>query len=131
MGNAICKLWTFLLNLIQKAVEAVAYALQTVGEVVIPLLGQLGEVVNDTLGGLVGGVFGGSNLLVWAGVGILAYFLLTKEDENGSGSVVGNYAKRVGPSTGVQTYGIGEEPEPIISTPVGQLGFNEDGTIDV
>lgn len=131
MGNAICKLWTFLLNLIQKAVEAVSYALKTVGEVVIPLLGQLGEVVSDTLGGLVGNIFGGSNLLVWAGAGIFAYFLLTKEDKNGSGSVIGNYAKTVGPSTGVRSYGIGDEPEQIISTPAGPVIFNEDGTIDV
>lgn len=99
MGNAICKLWTFLLNLIQKAVEAIAYALKTVGEVVIPLLGQLGQVVGDTIGGLIGSVFGGSNFLVWAGVGVFAYFLLTKEDKSGGGSIVGNYAGTIGGKT--------------------------------
>lgn len=96
MGNAICKLWTFLLNLLSKSVEAVAYALKTVGEVVIPILGDLGKVIGDTVGGFVGSIFGGSNLLVWAGVGFLAYFLLTKEDEGGGGSIVGNYAERIG-----------------------------------
>lgn len=82
MGNAICKLWTFLLNLLSKAVEAVAFALKTVGEVVIPILGELGQVISDTVGGTLGGVFGGANLLLWAGVGLFLYVQLSKNDDD-------------------------------------------------
>lgn len=96
MGNAICKLWTFLLNLIQKAVEAIAYALKTIGEVVIPLLGQLA----DAVGGAIGSIFGGGNLLVWLGVGVFAYFLLTKEDDSGGEVVVNTLDPSLNSSNG-------------------------------
>lgn len=82
MGNAICKLWTFLLNLLSNAVEAVAFALKTVGEVVIPILGELGQVISDTVGGTFGGLFSGGSLLLWAGVGLFLYVQLSKDGEN-------------------------------------------------
>lgn len=79
MRKIWCKIWTWILNTVSSAVEAVAHALKTVGDVVVDLLTDLGEGI----GSAVGSIFGGSNFLVWAGVGVFAYFFLTKEDKDG------------------------------------------------
>lgn len=78
MRSTLCKIWNFVLMMFQDAVEAVAVGLKTLGEVLVPILGALGQVVGDTIGS----VFGGSNLLVWAGVGIFAYFLITRKKDD-------------------------------------------------
>lgn len=75
-----CKLWRFLLNTFTDVVDAVAYALTTLGDVAVELLTDLG----DGLGSAIGSIFGGSNLVIWLGVGVFAYMLLTKEDSNGN-----------------------------------------------
>lgn len=77
MRSILCKIWNFVLQMFQDSVEAVAVGLQTLGEVLVPVLGALGQVVGDTIGS----IFGGSNLLVWAGVGIFAYFIITRDKE--------------------------------------------------
>lgn len=73
----LCKIWNFFLNIFTDTLNAIAFALTTVGEV----LGDVLTSVGDGLGNFVGGVFGGGNLLVWVGVGVFAYFLLTKQDD--------------------------------------------------
>lgn len=78
MRSILCKIWNFVLNMFQDSVEAVAIGLKTLGEVLVPVLGAIGSVVGDAIGS----VFGGSNLLVWAGVGIFAYFVLTKNKDD-------------------------------------------------
>lgn len=78
MRSILCKIWNFVLQMFQDSVEAVAVGLQTLGEVLVPVLGALGQVVGDTIGS----IFGGSNLLVWAGVGIFAYFIITRDKED-------------------------------------------------
>lgn len=78
MGSILCKIWNFVLMMFQDSVEAIAIGLKTLGEVLVPVLGALGQVVGDTIGS----IFGGSNLLVWAGVGIFAYFILTKKQDD-------------------------------------------------
>lgn len=78
-----CKLWRFLLNTFTDVVDAVAYALTTLGDVAVELLTDLG----DGLGSAIGSIFGGSNLVIWLGVGVFAYMLLTKEDSNGNGVI--------------------------------------------
>lgn len=83
MRKIWCKLWNLILNTLSDAVNAVAFALKTVGEVAVEVLGAAA----DAVGGAISSIFGGSNLLVWAGVGIFAYMLLTKKDENGSRSL--------------------------------------------
>lgn len=83
MRKIWCKLWNLILNTFSDVVNAVAYALKTVGEVAVEVLGAAA----DAVGGAIGSIFGGSNLLVWAGVGIFAYMLLTKKDESGSRSL--------------------------------------------
>lgn len=79
MRKIWCKLWNWILNTVSSAVELIAHALKTVGDVAVDLLTDLGE----GLGSAVGSIFGGSNFIVWAGVGVFAYFFLTKEDKNG------------------------------------------------
>lgn len=83
MRKIWCKLWNLILNTFSDAVNAVAYALKTVGDVAVEILGAAA----DAVGGAIGSIFGGSNFLVWAGVGVFAYFLLTKEDDTGSRSL--------------------------------------------
>lgn len=70
MRKTLCKIWNFILNLFTDVVDAVAYGLKTFGEVLVPVLGALGQVVGDTIGS----IFGGSNLLVW---GVAGFFLLS------------------------------------------------------
>lgn len=89
MRKIWCKIWSWILNTVGSAVEAIAYALKTVGDVAVDLLTDLGEGV----GSAIGSIFGGSNFLVWAGVGVFAYFLLTKEDSNG-GLVLDKFTDR-------------------------------------
>lgn len=76
----LCKIWNFLLNLFTDVLDAVAYALKTVGEVLVVVAKGVGEAV----GSAVDSLFGGSNLFVWAGAAIAAYFLFFKQDENGN-----------------------------------------------
>lgn len=76
----LCKIWNFLLNLFTDVLDAVAYALKTVGEVLVAVAKGVGEAV----GSAVDSIFGGSNLFVWAGAAIAAYFLFFKQDENGN-----------------------------------------------
>lgn len=78
MRSTLCKIWNFALMMFQDSVEAVAIGLKTLGEVLVPVLGAIGQVVGDTIGS----VFGGSNLLVWAGMGIFAYFVITKKKDD-------------------------------------------------
>lgn len=87
MRGALCKIWNFFLNLFNDVLDSVAYALTTVGEVLLKLAKGVGEVVGDAIGS----AFGGSNLLVWAGVGAIAYFLFFKQDEEGNS----NYTRTI------------------------------------
>lgn len=77
MRNLWCKLWNVFLNAFTDAVKAVAYALDTVGTVAVELLSSAA----DAVGGAIGSIFGGGNFLIWAGVGLFAYLLLTNQDE--------------------------------------------------
>lgn len=79
MRKIWCKIWTWLLNTVNDAVSTIAHALKTVGDVAVDLLTD----VAAGIGGAISSIFGGSNFLIWAGVGVFAYFLLTKESEDG------------------------------------------------
>lgn len=88
MGSLWCKIWTWLLNTIHDAVDAIAYALDTIGTVAIDLLSDLATAV----GGAVSDIFGGGNLLIWLGVGVFAYMLLTKQsDKDKNASILDRY----------------------------------------
>lgn len=89
----LCKIWNFILNLFTDTLNAIAVALKTVGEVFCDVLTSVGTGV----GNLIGGVFGGSNFIVWAGVGVLAYFLLTKQDDKDKdSSALGSWSRQQG-----------------------------------
>lgn len=77
MGSLWCKIWTWLLNTVRSAVDTIAYALDTIGTVAVDLLSDLATAV----GGAVNDIFGGGNLIIWLGVGIFAYMLLTKQSD--------------------------------------------------
>lgn len=88
MGSLWCKIWTWLLNTVQSAVDTIAYALDTIGTVAVDLLSDLATAV----GGAVGDIFGGGNLLIWLGVGVFAYMLLTKQsDKDKNASILDRY----------------------------------------
>lgn len=76
MRSALCKIWNFVLSLFTDVVDAVAYGIKTFGEVLVPVLGALGQVVGDTIGS----VFGGSNLLIWGAAGVFLLFFLKQKD---------------------------------------------------
>lgn len=78
MRSVLCKIWNFILNRFSDVLEASAYGLKTIGEVAVPILGALGEVVGDT----VGSIFGGSNLLIWLVGGYFLLSYLGKERED-------------------------------------------------
>lgn len=78
MRSALCKIWNFVLSLFTDVVDAVAYGIKTFGEVLVPVLGALGQVIGDTIGS----VFGGSNLLVWGAAGV--FLLLFLKQKSGS-----------------------------------------------
>lgn len=76
MRKLWCKLWTWFLNTVDDLGDTVAHTLQKAGTVAADLLTTVAEGV----GNAVGSIFGGSNLVVWIGVGIFAYFML-KDDK--------------------------------------------------
>lgn len=76
MRNLWCKLWSWFMNIIDDIGDAVAHALKKAGTVAADLL----TTIASGVGNAVGSIFGGSNFLVWLGVGVFAYFVLTKED---------------------------------------------------
>lgn len=71
----ICKLFNFILNLFTSAVEGIAFALRTVGEIALELLVDAAEAVGNALG------IDGTTVL-WLGVGVLAFFLLRNKDKD-------------------------------------------------
>lgn len=77
MGKVFCKIWSFFLNLFRDAMDAIAYALDTIGTVALELLDGVGEVI----GNVVGNIFGGSNFMIWLAVGVGAYFLLKNDNK--------------------------------------------------
>lgn len=74
----ICKLFGFILDLFTAAVDGIGYALGTVGTVLITtaagVLGAGGEAIGNILG--IDGT-----LLTWALLGLGAYFLLNRKNE--------------------------------------------------
>lgn len=77
MRSILCKIWSFVLGVFVDILDAVAYALTTVGEVLLVLAKGLGEVAGD----VINDVFGGSNLLVWGVFGVFVYAALFKRDK--------------------------------------------------
>lgn len=74
MTKLWCKLWNFLLNIFTTVVEAVGYALKTVGTVLVETAGAIAEAVGDVLG-----IPG--NLFLWIAGGIGLYFLVKSSDD--------------------------------------------------
>lgn len=71
--NLICKLFNFILALFINIVEGVAFAIKTVGEVALDLLGS----VLDSAGELLG--ISGTTL-AWLGGGLLLFLILRKKE---------------------------------------------------
>lgn len=78
--SLLCKLFNVILTAFNMAADGVAYALKSAGEAIIPILGSLGEIISDTVGGVFGGA--GGTLVTIALLGAL--FLFTRGDKEGS-----------------------------------------------
>lgn len=74
--NLWCKLWNFFLNMFVSTVHAVAYALDTVGGVLLDLASNAIKGATSALG----------SPLVLVGLGLAAWFLLSKKDDSGGSS---------------------------------------------
>lgn len=90
--NLWCKLWNFVLDMFVGAVDAIAYALKTVGTV---LLGTA-EALLSAAGSAISSVFS-SSPIVWIAVAAGAYLLLgkKKDDKKPVGMTVVNLAKEL------------------------------------
>lgn len=82
MSNLWCKLWNFILNTFTSAIELVGTLLETVGTVLVDVLGSVAGSLGDALG------ISGSTVM-WIGLGVLAYFIFTSEDKDSSSSPPG------------------------------------------
>lgn len=80
MSSILCKIWRFFSDLLSQVVEFVANALTTIGTAIVDVLGDLLKEVGTTLGE----VFGASPL-VWLALGVGAFFLFGKDDDDGNG----------------------------------------------
>lgn len=80
MRNALCKIWNFILNRFSDVVEALAYGLKTIGEVVVPILGAIGKVIADTAGSLFSGPV--LVLLLVGGYFFTSYLSNSREDKD-------------------------------------------------
>lgn len=77
MRKFLCKVFKFLLDLVDQVVDLVANTLIKIATAAVEVLSEVAGAVGTAIG---------SSPLVWAGVGILAIFLLPKvlpaKDEN-------------------------------------------------
>lgn len=92
MKKLWCSMWRAFLNALDDAVDHIAYGIDTLTPPVLNLLSGVGEVAGDVIkdvGSAINGVFGGSPLL-WGGVLVGAYFLLTGGKGEKSNSSAGN-----------------------------------------
>lgn len=76
MGSLWCKLWNFFLQMFTNAVEAIAYAVKTVGTIAIGLASDLIKAASHAIGGLFSSPF---TLLL---IGGAAYLLLFKKRDD-------------------------------------------------
>lgn len=74
MSKLWCKLWNFVLNTFTSAIELVGTLLETVGTVLVDVLGAVAESVGNALG------FSGSTILL-LGLGALVYFAITGDKD--------------------------------------------------
>lgn len=82
MTKLWCKLWNFVLNIFTSIVEGVGMLLETVGTVLVDVLGGVADAVGKALG------ISGSTVL-WLGLGVAAAWLLfggDSEDDAKPGS---------------------------------------------
>lgn len=80
LSGAICKLFQFLANMFGVVVEAVATAVKVLGAAAVDILSELATNIGDALG------LSGSSVLLIAGIGVLAYFMLTPSSDRESSS---------------------------------------------
>lgn len=80
MTKLWCNLYNFILNIFNNVVEAVAFALSTIGRAVVDVLGDVVEAVGEVIDNVIGGGF--PSIIAFVGLGVLAYFLLTKEKDD-------------------------------------------------
>lgn len=74
MPSWLCKIWRLLLNIVSKIIEIAVQAVKMLLDVAVEALdGLVGALVGE--GGL-------SRLLLIGGLGLLAWWLLTRDDKN-------------------------------------------------
>lgn len=80
MSSLWCKLWNFFLNMFTSAVKAVAYALETVGGVLVDLASAAIKGVSSLL----------SSPLLLIGAGVAAFLLFSGKKNDGNDKVIVN-----------------------------------------
>lgn len=79
--SLVCKLFNVILTAFNMAADGVAYAIKGAGEAIVPILGSLGEIITDTVGGVFGGAGGTLVTILLLG----GLFLLTRDKERSPG----------------------------------------------
>lgn len=75
----LCKLWRFFAGVVRAVVDTAIGLVENITNAVLPLLSDLwGSLFGED--GLFGGTMG--KVLLYGGLGILAYWLLTDDDDN-------------------------------------------------
>lgn len=95
MGSLWCKLWNFFLQMFTNVVNAIAYAIKTVGTVAIELASDLIKTASSAIGGLLGSPVS----LLLLGVG--AYFLFARKEDDPRDRVQVSAAPQASPLGGV------------------------------
>lgn len=81
MSDLLCKMWMQLRRILKSGVQFAASTAKTVSKVAIGILKDVVETVDGALAGVFGSG-GVSRFLMWAAVGLGAYFLLTREKDD-------------------------------------------------
>lgn len=81
MPSWLCKIWNFLSNVLGKIVD---FILSVVKKIV--------DFVVDVIEGVVDSLFGGGNFLLYLGLGLLAYFVITSDKDDSEGDSSRTYS---------------------------------------
>lgn len=80
MKKIWCKLWNFILLLVNQQVELISSVIKAAGNLIVDLVGMAAGAIGDGLN-TIGKKLGLGNILLYGGLGLLLYAVISKKDE--------------------------------------------------